>query len=1077
MRFLQSRSILPKPAARLKAPLFATATLLLTTFATLSDTVTLQPVRDNTLYEPVPQENNELRSNGAGQSMFAGRTKEAKLRRAVLAFDVSANIPAGATIDSVQLTLRVTKSKGTSSGVKLHRLTMDWGEGTSNTGNSQQGRGDPPTTGDCTWEHSFFDTQFWTSPGAENDYSTVVSASTTVTGEGFYSWGSTSNMVSDVQYWLDNPSENFGWIMIGDETVNETAKQFATKENTKDGGQNKPELVINFTPQTTSGACCAPDDSCTIEAGQSVCLGLGAGYSYEGNGTTCSPNPCFVPTGACCADDGSCQEATEADCTTAGVIFADGGTYQGDGSSCSTVECPVILTPYVDALPVPGPATPISGSSGGEATYRITMREFTQQLHSELPLTTVWGYDDGSGASTPGPVIEARRNLPVTVEWVNDIRVGGTGLPRDGVLAQHYLDVDVQTDGSGNVCIHGAADKAKTVVHLHGGHVPAEVDGYPEHTFDPGQGLDSEVSYTYPNGQDAGYLWFHDHALGITRLNVYMGLAGIYFMRDDIEDALNIPSDQYEIPLVLQDRKFNPDGTLKYPSEWQDHWFGDKVMVNGKVWPVLNVNQGKYRFRVLNGSGSRVYRLSLAPPSGLLTFTVIGTEGGLLEAPVNGVGELVIGPGERYDVVVDFSNFNLDDEILLENDAPAPFPNGSIDLTRVMKFVVTSAAGDTDPLPASLREIERIPEGEAIVSRDFRLKRSGSDGCGRVDWLINDLTWDDITEFPELNTTEIWRFINDSGVAHPMHMHLVFFQILDRDTFTTGAGGEIIPDNSPQPPLPEEDGWKDTAMVGPNEILRVIARFEDYKGRYAYHCHILEHEDHEMMRQFETHLCGDGEKDGTDPVIEECDDGNIGNADGCSTRCEVEEFAAFSGSGSGGGDQVSMTVDGVVVTISTTNGQTPQQIAQALADAINADPTLSASGVSANTADNRVVTNGDITDVTITDAGVSNDLELSVFETRLWWGTNGGAASYDLVRGSMSTLNPGGNFELSTEACSAEDSTSTSYEHGGDVPAAGDGFWYLVRPQGTAGDTYDGGGFGQSGSRDPGIASSGNDCG
>ena len=170
-----------------------------------------------------------------------------------------------------------------------------------------------------------------------------------------------------------------------------------------------------------------------------------------------------------------------------------------------------------------------------------------------------------------------------------------------------------------------------------------------------------------------------------------------------------------------------------------------------------------------------------------------------------------------------------------------------------MKFVVTSQVGDTDPLPGTLRPIERprIP-GEAVMTRDFRLKRSGTDGCGRSIWEINGLHWDDITEYPELGTTEIWRFINDSNVSHPMHMHLVFFQILDRDGFTTGPGGEIIPDGNPQPPLAEENGWKDTAMVGPNEILRVIVRFEDYKGKYAYHCHILEHEDHEMMRQFQT---------------------------------------------------------------------------------------------------------------------------------------------------------------------------------------------------------------------------------
>jgi spore coat protein A len=329
-----------------------------------------------------------------------------------------------------------------------------------------------------------------------------------------------------------------------------------------------------------------------------------------------------------------------------------------------------------------------------------------------------------------------------------------------------------------------------------------------------------------------------------------MGLAGLYLIRDAVEDALDLPAGAYEIPLILQDRKFNPDGSLFYPSTWQDHFFGDKVMVNGKVWPYLNVDQGKYRFRVLNGSGSRVYTLSLSPPSGSLNFTVIGNEGGLLEQPAHGVSALTLGPGERYEVVVDFSAYAENDEILLENSAPAPFPNGIVDLTQVMKFVVTGQAGDTDAIPSSLRSIERLQEVNAVETRDLVLKKSGLDACGRAHWEINELGWDDITEEPVLGTTEVWRFINDSGVSHPMHMHLVFFQVLDREGFTRDPMGNIVPDGNPQAPPLEESGWKDTAMVGPNEILRVIARFDDYTGLYAYHCHILEHEDHEMMRQF-----------------------------------------------------------------------------------------------------------------------------------------------------------------------------------------------------------------------------------
>ncbi|NIL99782.1 MAG: multicopper oxidase domain-containing protein [Acidobacteria bacterium] len=504
-------------------------------------------------------------------------------------------------------------------------------------------------------------------------------------------------------------------------------------------------------------------------------------------------------------------------------------------------------------------------------------------------------------------------------------------------------------------------------------------------------------------------------------------------------------------------------------------WFGDKIIVNGTVWPYLDVKQGKYRFKLLNGSTSRVYTLSLNPPSGLLSFTVIGTEGGLLETPVPGVGELTIGPGERYEVVVDFAGYSPGDEIFLENSAPAPFPGGSVDVTDVMKFVVGSQVGHTDAIPAALRPIERIPEGEAIMSRDFNLKRSGTDACGRSIWEINELHWDDITEYPELGTTEIWRFINDSNVSHPMHMHLVFFQILDRDGFTTDGSGNIIPDGNPQPPLAEENGWKDTAMVGPNEILRVIARFENYKGKYAYHCHILEHEDHEMMRQFQTIDCGDGVLD----VTETCDDRNEVGNDGCSSGCSVEEYVELTGTASGGGPpRVDVTVSGVLIRITTSAGQTAAEVAQAIADAINADTTLQALGVTAAAVGSRVVTNGDITSVDVRDSGLADVLRLGVEKTRLWWGNVGAASGgYDVVRGDVGQLRSTlGDFSdpLVTLDCLADDGTETYVDHASDVPAPGTGYWYLLRVQ--PGGSYESGGAAQVGTRDTEIGASGNGC-
>ena len=1017
-----------------------------------ADQVTLNPIKDNTLYEPIQQDAFADRSDGAGPTFFVGKVKDADadpgpgvrvaLRRGVLEFDIAGNIPAGATIDSVQLTLVCDKvALTTNFNVSLHRALAEWGEGTSNTGNSQQGRGEPPTANDATWRHTFYSTQFWANLGG--DYALTASATRAVGATGSYTWSSSSGLVGDVQAWLANPAQNHGWIVIGTETQIQTTKRFGTRENT---ASNRPRLVVNYTPQTATGACCNGASCTVVPAGSCPAPGV-----YHGNGTSCSPNPCVVVTGACCAAGGTCSETTQAACQAAS------GSYVGDGSSCATSECPIVLTPFVDALPIPPDATPVSGTAGGVATYTLTTRESQVRMHRDLPLTTVWGYDDGTGAGFLGPVIEAHSDQPVTVNWVNDLRVFGTGQLR----STHYLPVDT-------ACIMGAESTAKIVSHLHGGHVPAAVDGYPELTFLPG---DPPVTYVYPNQQQAGFLWYHDHALGVTRLNVYMGLAGLYFLRDAVEDAINLPAGEFEVPLVIQDRKFNPDGSFRYPATWEDHFFGDKILVNGKVWPYLDVKRGKYRFRIVNGSTSRVYSLALVPSSGSLAFSVIGTELGLLAAPVNGVGTLTVSPGERYDVVVNFAGLNAGDEVLLVNSAGAPFPNGPNDVTDVMKFRVTSSAGDTDPLPATLRSVAHLDPAGAVHTRDFRLKRSGDDGCGRQSWKINDLDWNDIVEYPELGTTEIWRFINDSGVSHPMHMHLVAFQVLDRDGFTTGAGGQIIPNGNPQAPPAEENGWKDTALVGPNEILRVIAKFDDYKGNYAYHCHILEHEDHDMMRQFSTVSCGDREIDPT----EQCDDGGRRANDGCNAGCDLEEFLELSGAATGAGT-ASVTLSGQVVGVSVANGQSATQVAQALAAAINANAALQAAGVTATALGSRLVTNGDVTAVALSAAGLQTQLTLRVEPTLLWWANVAGATSFDVVRGSLNELRASaGNFAspLVTQTCLANNRAASTWLHT-ETPSAGQGVWYLVRSQ--PGGSYDGGTPAQVGTRDAEIGSSGNGC-
>jgi spore coat protein A len=829
--------------------------VLISTNPLVADVAQLDAVKDNTIYSEADD-----KSNGAGDHFFAGETNGGDLRRGLLAFDVAGTIPSGSTINSVSLQLYMSRTIAGGENVSIHRVLTDWGEGTSHAG-GQEGSPDNATDGDATWRYTFYNennpdsSPTWTSLGG--DYSGSPSATTSVSGVGFYTWGSTTGMETDVQSWLDTPAGDFGWILVGNEGPNATAKRFDSR--TFDNASRRPALTIDFTPPAVDGACCFDDGACLILA-QTECTNQSG--SYQGDGTDCMPNPCPQP-GACCLGDGTCSDLLPAECTNQSGTFqgegttcattdcigacclndatcqslteaeclAQFGTFQGLGVNCTTNLCPFVLTPFIDPLPLPAVAQPVSGMAGGAADYEVAIREFDQQLHSELPATRVWGYDDGTGATYPGPTFETTSGQPITVTWTNDLRDAANN-PR----TDHYLTVDL--------CPHGAVNQAKTVVHLHGGHVPAAFDGYPEDTFLP---LDSAV-YEYPNNQQAASIWYHDHALGITRLNVYMGLAGFYLVRDAEEEALDLPVGEFEVPMVIQDRRFNSDGTWKYPEVWQDHFFGDVLLVNGKVWPFLNVKQGKYRFRVLNGSNSRTYTLSLS--DGAL-FDQIGTDGGLLPAPVT-LTELTISSGERADIVIDFESYPPGTELILTNSAPAPFPGqpGVGVIPEVMKFVVTADPGFTDALPPTLRTLEVLQEADAVEFRDFELRKS-AEPCSGQAWYINGLGWDDITEFPVLGTTEVWRFINRSGNLHPMHMHLVFFQVLDRQPFEL-IDGDVVPIGDPIPPADNEAGWKDTVQVGPQEIVRVIARFEDYEGKFAYHCHILEHEDHEMMRQFQT---------------------------------------------------------------------------------------------------------------------------------------------------------------------------------------------------------------------------------
>ncbi|CAG1006953.1 Spore coat protein A [Phycisphaerales bacterium] len=783
--------------------------------AASADVVVLQAAADTSIYE----ESGAL-SNGMGDSLFAGKNMGNFARRALVRFDLS-GIPAGSTVTDATLTLHLSRTSSDEFHVHAHRLTSSWGEGAS-IGDGNGGGGGPAQTDDATWMFNHYFSSMWTTQGG--DFVALPSAMAIV-GFNFgpYTWNDPS-LTADVQAWVNSPALNQGWILLGDETTSPTSKRFNSRQHPDEA--KRPTLTVTFTPPSGStGACCVSGTGCIITTSADCTT---QGGTFQGSGTTCSPDPCSPPTGACCLSTGYCSITTAADCAT------QGGTYNGDGTDCGMISCPIPLTPFVDALPVPPVMQPTTGVPGGAAHYDITMSEFEQQLHRDLPPTRVWGYN----GTFPARTIEAHTGQPVTVTWTNDLRDLATGQLR----TTHYLPVDT--------CIHGPDQNGSvpvTSVHLHGGHVPADFDGQPDLAFPPGQ---QSPIFTYPNSQQAATLWYHDHGLGITRLNVYMGLAGFYLLRDANEDALNIPRGEFEVPIVIQDRSFNPDGSLRYPEMYMEHFFGDFAVVNGKVWPYQIVKRGKYRFRLLNGSNSRVYNLALSNGA---TFWQIASDQGLLTAPVE-MSSLIIAPGERADVVIDFASYSGGTQIILTNSAPAPFPAGGVgpDLPEIMKFIVLNVAGDQDPLPAALNTIAPIPESEAVQMREFHLQKTmDHNNCGHGNiWTINAGMWDDVTEFPVLGTTEVWSWINRSGMTHPMHMHLVQFQILDRQPFTV-QDGQVIPTGPRVAPPPNEAGWKDTVQAKPWQISRVIARFEDYPGRFAYHCHILEHEDNEMMRQFE----------------------------------------------------------------------------------------------------------------------------------------------------------------------------------------------------------------------------------
>jgi spore coat protein A len=494
------------------------------------------------------------------------------------------------------------------------------------------------------------------------------------------------------------------------------------------------------------------------------------------------------------------------------------------------------LAQFVDPFPIPAIAqhqgfrpSP-SDPKRSVPYYRIPAQAVTSKVHRDLPPTRFWSF----GPSVPGPTFETRAGEPLLVEWVN-------ALP-----AEHFLPVDHT--------IHGAeTDKpaVRTVVHVHGAKTGPESDGYPEDWIVPGK----SSLYYYPNQQDAAMLWYHDHTLGINRLNVYAGLLGTFFVRDAVEDALNLPKGKYELPLILYDRWLTREGQLVYPvstdpvSSWVPEVFGNAILVNGKLFPYLEVEPRRYRLRVLNGSNARTYHLAFANDkdndagSKAAQFHQIGTDQGLLSAPVP-LTKLEIAPGERADLVVDFSE-HRGAQLILKSDAFV-----------IMQFRVKPAkVTDTSSLPAALRPVPKIPESQASQTRLLTLDEYVTKSGNPAMLLLNASHWKmPITEKPVLGSTEIWTLINPTNDTHPIHLHLVRFQILDRQPYEPWlfrSKRQLHFMGPPEPPAPEEAGWKDTVRAHSRMVTRIIVPFTGFTGRYVWHCHILEHEDNEMMRPYE----------------------------------------------------------------------------------------------------------------------------------------------------------------------------------------------------------------------------------
>jgi spore coat protein A len=454
------------------------------------------------------------------------------------------------------------------------------------------------------------------------------------------------------------------------------------------------------------------------------------------------------------------------------------------------------LTPFVDALRIPPVLTPVM--NGKTALYTVTMKAGFSKIHRDLPKTVIWGFD----GLFPGPTIKATKGQPVVIRQINRLPTAFSA-------------------GMGDMPLMNPA------VHLHGTHSEEVDDGSPREAIPPGSYRD----YHYPNRQRAMNLLFHDHSHGQTGLHVFYGMAGLYLIEDPEEQVLGLPSGEFDIPLLIQDRIFNTDGAFLYSLDSNTREtgvLGDTILVNGVAQPYLKVARRKYRFRIVNGSNARMYEMQLSSGAPLIQ---IGTDGGLLPEPLPKT-VIEISPFERVDLVIDFATYPLGAQIILKNCDTC---TGR--LASIMRFDVESNAVDNSMVPDCLSSWQDLPITATTVKREFTLNRQIIGG--ETFWTINGKTFE-LNNPPlaqvKYGEVELWRFFNPTTHRHPVHIHLIQFQVLE----INGVAQD-----------PSRHGWKDVLVAPPGGSIAVAARFTGHRGKFLFHCHNLEHEDLGMMAEFE----------------------------------------------------------------------------------------------------------------------------------------------------------------------------------------------------------------------------------